>query len=69
MLYAQDILDRSSSANKKVTITDITKGTLTGAGIGLVGGVLYAYFKDKKYSNCMLIGTFAGGLISRIFLI
>ena len=69
MLYAEDILNKSSTTNKRVTITDITKGTLTGAGIGLVGGAMYAYSKEKKYSNCMLIGAFAGGLISRIFLI
>jgi len=69
MIYADEVLNNGSSSKKTFTITDITRGTLTGASIGLVGGTLYAYFRDKKYINCMIIGTVAGGFISRIFLI
>jgi hypothetical protein len=48
---------------------DKTKGALTGAGIGLVGGTLYAFFGETKYLPAMAIGAAAGGLISIIFII
>jgi hypothetical protein len=67
--YAEDILNKQKSNSGNITITDVTRGTATGAIIGLVGGGLYAYFYEKKYFGCMLVGTLVGGLISRIFLI
>lgn len=68
-LYADEILDKQKKNNENVTLTDVTRGTATGAIIGLIGGGFYAYFYEKKYFGCMLIGTLAGGVISRIFLI
>lgn len=66
MIYADDI---SNSSIKRPQLKDITAGTATGAAIGLVGGVLYAFFNKKGYLECMTIGTLAGGLLSNIFII
>lgn len=66
-IYAEDFLNKDRST--KMSISDISRGTLTGASVGLIGGVLYAYFRKAKYTNSMIIGALAGGLISRIFLI
>lgn len=68
-LYADDILKKKETKAPTGTLTEITKGTLSGALIGFVGGTLFAYFRKKPYLKCMVIGTFAGGVVSRIFLI
>lgn len=66
-LYASDLDKPKPSSDFK--ITDVTRGTATGALIGLTGGALYAYFYQKKFFTCIVVGTLAGGLLSRIFLI
>ena len=68
-VYADELLSKVSPDKPKETLSEISKGTLTGAALGLTGGALYAYFKKKPYVKSMLIGTFLGGLLSRIFLI
>jgi hypothetical protein len=66
-IYAEDFLNKERST--KMSMTDVSRGTLTGGSIGAVGGILYAYFKKAKYGKSIIIGALAGGLISRIFLI
>ena len=68
MVYADDILTRGNYEPGK-TFADITNGTVTGAGIGLLGGVLYAYFNKKPFVQSMMIGAVLGFAISGIFLI
>lgn len=69
MVYAEDILNKAKKEVEPVTLSTISQGTATGAVIGLVGGALFAYFQQKKYLPCMIWGTLAGGLVTRLLLI
>lgn len=70
MVYADEILEkRKDDKESSFTFSSMAEGTTTGAVIGLVGGILYAYFNQKKYVGCMIVGTVAGGIVSRLFLI
>lgn len=68
MIYADEILKKDDSADGP-KLSDRTIGTATGAIIGLAGGLAFAYFKDRKYLPCALIGTVAGGIITAISLL
>jgi hypothetical protein len=69
MKYADDILEKTGQVKSDFTFSSMGQGTATGAIVGLVGGVLFAYFQKRQFVPCMLVGTIAGGLVSRIFLI
>lgn len=68
-LFADQLLKKSNEKNSnKITITEATKGTLFGAGIGVVGGLLYAKFRNKDYFISGFLGMIVGGTISKIFI-
>lgn len=70
MVYADEILEkRKDEKDSSFTFSSIAEGTTTGAVIGLVGGILYAYFNHKTFVSCMVVGTITGGIVSRLFLI
>jgi len=68
MIYADEILG-SKAAGSDTGFSDKTNATITGGIIGLTGGALYAYFKQKKYLPCTIIGTLAGAIITQLLLI
>ena len=45
-----------------------TKGTIQGAFTGLVGGVMFGYFKQKNIYTTGFIGLMIGGLVSSIMI-
>lgn len=45
-----------------------TEGTINGALIGLVGGIMIGYYKDYNKFVSGLVGLIAGGTISNIFI-
>ena len=65
--YASDILPKKTE-QKKISLTEATKGTMFGAGCGLVGGLLYAKFHNGNYGKSAFIGLIIGGVISKIFI-
>jgi hypothetical protein len=65
--YASDML-KDTTITKKPTLSDVTKGTIFGAGCGVAGGLLYAKFHDKNYAKSAFIGMLIGGIISKIFI-
>jgi hypothetical protein len=70
MIYADDILaKRVKDKEKTMTLTNVTKGTMTGTIIGITGGLLFAYFRGQDVWKCMFIGGLSCGIISRIFMI
>ncbi len=68
-LYADEILNKQPATAPKTTLSEITKGTMTGGLIGLIGGTVYAYASKKPYIKCMLIGALIGSAISAAFLV
>ena len=44
------------------------QGTISGALIGLVGGVMIAYYKDYNKFVSGLVGLLAGATVSNIFI-
>jgi hypothetical protein len=51
--------------HKKELLTK-TSGTVQGAFTGLVGGVMFGYFKDKNIYTTGFVGLLIGGAISAI---
>ena len=51
--------------HKKELLTK-TSGTVQGAFTGLVGGVMFGYFKDKNIYTTGVVGLLIGGAISAI---
>jgi len=43
-----------------------TKGTVQGAFTGLVGGVMFGYFKGKNIYTTGFVGLLIGGVISNL---
>ncbi len=69
MTTADEILKKDSGPAPKLVISDIARGTAAGGIVGMVGGALYSYLRDKKFWECVIVGTVIGGLVSRVSLI
>ena len=59
---------RLINGDQKKQLLTKTKGTVQGAFTGLVGGVMYGYFKDKNIYTTGFIGLLIGGTISAIMI-
>ena len=66
--YASSILDTVKPSNSQTTssLTKFTEGTVTGAIIGTVGGVLYGKFSGKNIYFTGFVGMIIGGVVSKI---
>ena len=54
------------NGDQKKELLSRTSGTIQGAFTGLVGGVMFGYFKDKNIYTTGFIGLLIGGTISAI---
>lgn len=59
---------RLINGDQKKQLLTKTKGTVQGAFTGLVGGVMYGYFKDKNIYTTGFVGLLIGGTISAIMI-
>jgi len=59
---------RLINGDQKKQLLTKTKGTVQGAFTGLVGGVMYGYFKDKNIYTTGFVGFLIGGTISAIMI-
>ena len=70
MKYAKDILEGTKDTVKtEYKLTSLAQGTLTGAIAGAMIGLTVAYFKGYTWYKSAVIGTLAGGVLSKIFII
>ena len=56
------------NGDRKKQLLNKTKGTIQGAFTGLVGGVMYGYFKSKNIYTTGFVGLVIGGGISSILI-
>ena len=56
------------NGDRKKQLLNKTKGTVQGAFTGLVGGVMYGYFKSKNIYTTGFVGLVIGGVISSILI-
>ena len=56
------------NGDRKKQLLHKTKGTIQGAFTGLVGGVMYGYFKSKNIYTTGFVGLVIGGVISSILI-
>ena len=64
-----DLIDNNKkliNGDQKKELLSKTSGTIQGAFTGLVGGVMYGYFKDKNIYTTGFVGLLIGGTISAI---
>ncbi len=54
------------NGDQKKELLTKTSGTIQGAFTGLVGGVMFGYFKDKNIYTTGFVGLLIGGTISAI---
>ncbi len=54
------------NGDQKKELLAKTSGTIQGAFTGLVGGVMFGYFKDKNIYTTGFVGLLIGGTISAI---
>ena len=54
------------NGDQKKELLSKTSGTIQGAFTGLVGGVMFGYFKDKNIYTTGFVGLLIGGTISAI---
>ena len=59
---------RLINGDQKKQLLTKTKGTVQGAFTGLVGGVMYGYFKDNNIYTTGFVGLLIGGTISAIMI-
>lgn len=68
-MNGQDIIEQNKrliNGDRKKQLLTKTKGTIQGAFTGLVGGVMFGYFKGKNIYTTGFFGLVIGGLISSI---
>jgi len=68
-MNGSEIIDNNRkliNGDQKKALMDKTKGTIQGAFTGLVGGVMFGYFKDKNIYTTGFVGLLIGGTISAI---
>lgn len=56
------------NGDRKKQLLTKTKGTIQGAFTGLVGGVMFGYFKGKNIYTTGFVGMLIGGVISAIMI-
>jgi len=68
MYYASDILKTTTQPQKSPvnSLTKLTEGTITGAIIGTVGGVMVGVYQHKNIYLSGFIGMLIGGVVSKI---
>jgi len=54
------------NGDSKEQLLNKTKGTIQGAFTGLVGGVMFGYFKSKNIYTTGFVGLLIGGVVSSI---
>ena len=54
------------NGDQKKELLSRTSGTIQGAFTGLVGGVMFGYYKDKNIYTTGCVGLLIGGTISAI---
>lgn len=70
-MNGSDIIDYNKNlinGDRKKQLLTQTKGTVQGSFTGLVGGVMYGYFKEKNIYTTGFVGLLIGGLISAILI-
>lgn len=68
--YASDIIKKTKySDHSGKTISELTEGTLIGAGIGAAVGFMIGYYHNYNKLYSLFIGMMAGGLVSRVFMV
>lgn len=68
-MNGKDIIEQNKkliNGDRKKQLLTKTKGTIQGAFTGLVGGVMFGYFKGKNIYTTGFVGLVIGGLISSI---
>ncbi len=56
------------NGDQKKELLTRTSGTIQGAFTGLVGGVMFGYFKDKNIYTTGFVGLLIGGTVSAIMI-
>lgn len=70
-MNGRDIIEQNKkliNGDAKKQLLTKTKGTIQGAFTGLVGGVMFGYFKGKNIYTTGFVGLVIGGLISSIMI-
>lgn len=70
MAEAKDILDKVKDLKSKSDSMALkkTKGTITGAFIGVAGGLLIGMAKNYNLISSAFVGALIGGVVSNILL-
>lgn len=70
MAEAKDILEKVNSlkSNSDSIALSKTKGTVTGAFIGMAGGLLIGFSRKYNLVTSAFIGAIIGGLLSNVLL-
>jgi hypothetical protein len=70
MATAKDLLDKVSQLKSTSDTFEMkrTKGTISGAFIGMAGGLLLAYTRKYNLLTCAFIGALLGGVTAQVIL-
>jgi proteasome assembly chaperone (PAC2) family protein len=70
MAEAKELLDKMKSlkSNSDSMALKKTKGTITGAMIGLAGGLLVGFSRNYNLVSSAFVGAIVGGLVSNLLL-
>jgi hypothetical protein len=70
MAEAKDILDRVKELKSKSDSMALkkTKGTITGAFIGVAGGLLIGFSRGYNLVSSAFVGALLGGVVSSLLL-
>ena len=66
--YASDILSTTTNPSTSAinSLTQLSEGTITGAIIGTVGGVLFGVYQKKNLYLTGFVGMLIGGVVSKV---
>jgi len=70
MAEAKELLDKMKTlkSNSDSMALKKTKGTITGAFIGMAGGLLVGFSRNYNLVSSAFVGALLGGLISNLLL-
>lgn len=70
MAEAKELLDKMKSlkSNSDSMALKKTKGTITGAMIGMAGGLLVGFSRNYNLVSSAFVGAVVGGLVSNLLL-
>lgn len=70
MAEAKEILDRVKDLKSKSDSMALkkTKGTITGAFIGMAGGLLVGFTRNYNLISSAFVGALLGGVVSQLLL-